>query len=233
LRNEAGEDTHQFSLARFEFASLFRGRHENQVAGPGQQAAVLEGKVEEGRQHLAGEFDRDLVDEIEGFAHRQFVEDLGRSLADQRRHGLDAGAGKHRRDDLALGVVLGRVEADEAGGARRLIAIENGDSAQLRGRGKDLVIAVDGDNVVEPGHRPIGAEFALGRVVNRILCAQALEPGPMAVGDEMLDIGHLKLIQRHRPRAFARIPGEVDRAVGHVPPVALYFPEHKPAWRSA
>ena len=45
---------------------------------PRQVAPLLEGIVEQGGQHLAGELDGDLVDEVEGLADRQLVEDRRR-----------------------------------------------------------------------------------------------------------------------------------------------------------
>ena len=50
----------------------------------GQLAALLEGEVEQGRQHLRGQFDGDAIDPVEGLADRQALEDLHRALPDQR-----------------------------------------------------------------------------------------------------------------------------------------------------
>ncbi len=51
--------------------------------GPvGQLAAVLEREVEQRRQHLRRQLDRDLVHPVERLAERQLVEDLARPLAD-------------------------------------------------------------------------------------------------------------------------------------------------------
>ena len=56
------------------------GRH---VRPARELAPLLEREVEQGRQHLRGELDRDAVDPVEGLAARQLVEDLARTLADR------------------------------------------------------------------------------------------------------------------------------------------------------
>ncbi len=60
------------------------GPGEQEVGEPGQDTALLEGEVEEGGQHLAGQLDGDAVDEVEFLVDRQLVEDLAGPLADQR-----------------------------------------------------------------------------------------------------------------------------------------------------
>ena len=99
----------------------------------------------------------------------------------------------------SLGVVVGRVEADEAGALVRFLPVADHDSAALGRRGEHLVVGVHSDNVLEAGDRPVGAEFAIGTVVDRVLLAQAFEPGAPGVGGEVADVADVELVQRRGP----------------------------------
>ena len=58
------------------------------------------------------------------------------------------------------------------------------------------MVGVHRHDVVPGGHRPIGAELALGREVDRILGPQALEDGPQGVILKALHLGRIELGQR-------------------------------------
>src|SRR6267154_2766525 len=66
-----------------------------------QLAALLERKIEQGGQHLRGQFDRHPVDEIKSLVAGQGVEHPPRALADQDREFVQMRRGEHRRDGLA------------------------------------------------------------------------------------------------------------------------------------
>src|SRR5436190_967264 len=68
------------------------------------------------------------------------------------------------------------------------------------------MVAVDGDDVSVVGHRPIGAELTLRAVVDRILPAQALEPGPKHIAAEEFGVGDVEFIERGCERFGARLP---------------------------
>ena len=83
--------------------------------GPARQlAAVLPGEVEQHREHLRGQLDRDAVDPVEHFVPRQVVEAFGRALADVDRELVEMGRREHRRHGLALRRVPRLVHRDEA-----------------------------------------------------------------------------------------------------------------------
>ena len=95
----------------FDDAGILGGGRD--VGPAGELAAILPGKVEQRRQHLGRQFDRDAVDPVELFAARQFVENLADAVADQAFHPVEVVRRDDRADDLALGVVLGRIHRDE------------------------------------------------------------------------------------------------------------------------
>ena len=61
--------------------------------GPARQlAAVFPREVEQRREHLRGQLDRDAVDPVEGLVARQVVEHSGGAFADQLRQLASASA---------------------------------------------------------------------------------------------------------------------------------------------
>jgi hypothetical protein len=179
----------------------------------GQLAPLVEREVEQGRQGHGGQFLGDQVHPVEGLADRQGVEDLAGALAHHRRHQGDVGRRQRRADRLALGAVVRLVQADERGFAapRGLDLLLLGALArqpQALGRhlqvckhdpaggGEGAVVGVHRHDVVPPGDRPIGTKFALGREVDGVLGAQALEDGPDGAGLEAVRIARIELLKR-------------------------------------
>ncbi len=115
---------------------------------------VFERKVEQSRQHLAGQLDRDLVDEVEGLAARQLVERVAHAAADQPSTGEVLG-----RDDrlhhLALRVVHRRIHGDEHRQLKLAKAVAEHDAAQGRTRREPPVVRFEGDDVLVFGDRPM------------------------------------------------------------------------------
>ncbi len=183
----------------------------------GQFAPLVEGKVEQGRQHLGGQFDRHPVDPVEGLAPGQGVQDRGRPLANDRLHIGQVGRRDDRADGLALGVVPRRVHGDEAGPAQFGPRIADGDPAQGRVGGEHPVIGVHGHDVVIAGDRPIGAELAVAAVMDRRLPAQPLEPGPVGIGAEQLRVTGVEIFQGRRIGLGPRVLGQSHGAVSHGP----------------
>jgi hypothetical protein len=206
------------------------GPGREQVVGePGQHAAVLEREVEQGRQHLAGQFDGDLVDEVEFLADRQFVEDRGGARADHRLELGQGPGGEHRRRRAALRLMSRRIQRNEAGPLLRALRrvaslrrLEQRDAAVFRRRRQARHVALTGHDVVKAGDRPVGAVFTRRRVVDRVLRAQPLEPRPQRVGGEVLDSVRLEVLERRRVGSGPRLIRPRRRHVAHcVPPYPL------------
>jgi len=213
--NERHDQRHECRLQRLGRRDIVASSRpgEDHVRHARQVSPLLERIVEKGGQHLAGEFDGDLVDEVEGFAHRQLVEDCRRALADQRFEPGHPGGREDRRDHPALDVMIRRIEGDEAGPLAALGRIGDHDAAAPRVRREHLVVGVHGDDVVEAGHRPVGAVFAVAAVVDRVLAPQPLEPGPVGVAGEQVHVGDVEILQRRRIGLLPGVPG--DGVVGH------------------
>ncbi len=159
----------------------------------GELAPLLEREVEQGGEHLGGEFDAHPVDPVEGLADRKLVEDLGRALTDQRGHRLQTVSRDDRRDHLALGVVLGRVHGDEHRQLEIFRLFVDRDAAL---RGEHLVMRLYLDDVVKAGDRPVGSGLALRAIVDRGLVAQALEERPEGIVGEALVDADVDLVER-------------------------------------
>lgn len=172
------------------------------VRPAGQFAAILPGEVEQGRQHLGGQLDRDPVDPVESLAHRQVVEDLADPASDQALHQGQVVRRDDRADHLALRVMLGRVHRNEHRQREFFVLVEDGDAALGR---ENPVVGVHVHDVVEAGHRPIGAVLLVHRIVHGVLIAQPLEEGPVSVVAEALRFGRIDLIQRHGVGFFPRV----------------------------
>ena len=173
--------------------------------GPARQlAAFLPGKVEQRRQHLRGQFDRDALDEVEGLVARQVVQHFLRALADQFCQFIQMRRREHRRHRLALCRVPRLIHRDEARivVARRHVA--DRDAAERGVGGEDAVVGVDMHDVVVLGDRPIGLDRRIGAVMHRLFLAQPLEPGPQRVVLEQSWRTGMKILQRRRIGLFAR-----------------------------
>ena len=85
--------------------------------------AIFEREVEQRRQHLRGEFDRDAFDPVERLAVRQTFDHRNRALADQRFERCEIGGADHRIDGLALHGVARLVGCDETRHAARRIGM--------------------------------------------------------------------------------------------------------------
>ena len=173
-----------------------------------QLAALFEGEIEQGGQGHGRELFRDQIDPIELDADGQGIEDRSGALAHHRRHGVQIAGGHGGAHRLAPDAVLRLIHGDEAGAAARagrlaqrlqgpllLGHIREIGQANALGRGEGLMVGVHRHDVVPLGDRPIGAKFAFGREVDRILPAQALEHRPDGVVIEAIHPGRIELFQ--------------------------------------
>ncbi|MET4736386.1 hypothetical protein ABIF73_000525 [Bradyrhizobium japonicum] len=161
-----------------------------------QLAAVLPGKVEQHREHLRGEFDRDTIDPVEHLTARQIVQALGRTLADAEREIVQMRRGEHRRHGLALRRVARRIHRDETLAAQVRVDVADGDAAERGGRGEHRMVGLDLHDVVVARHRPVRPEHRVLAIVHGILAAQAIEIGPERIRPEQLGIARIELLQR-------------------------------------
>ena len=162
-----------------------------------QLAPVLEREVEQRRQHLAGELDRDLVDPVEGLAARQAVQRLAHAGADQALEIGEVFGRDDRLHHLALDVMLGRVHGDEHRQFELGRPVAQSYAAERRARRERPVVRFDGDNVLVLGHRPERAERAFLAMVHRRLPAQAAEIGLPDVVLIEAGIADVDLVERH------------------------------------
>ena len=149
--------------------------------------AIFLRNVEQRREHLAGEFHRDVAHPVEVFVARQVVEDLAGAFANDRFEIHQVARREHRRDDLALIFVLRRIFLNEHRQVELRIGIgaaAEADAADLRIGREDLVIRVGMHDVGELRQRPIRAELTLRAVMHRRFVAQPLEIRPHRVGLE-------------------------------------------------
>ena len=177
----------------------------------GELAAVLEGEVEQRRQHLHRQLDGDAVHPIEGLAARQPVQDAADALADdafQLRQVVRRDDGLHR---LALLVVPRRVHRDEHRQLELGRAVADGDAAVGRVRGQRLVRQLRLHDVVVLGYGPVRAEQAFRCPVDRVLLPQAAEVGHPDVVPVERGIAHVQLVERQAPRQ--QLVVRVDRGV--------------------
>jgi len=213
----------EFGAALFlGFDETARHRCSGRHVGPARQlAAFREGEVEQRREHLRRQFDRDAVHPVEGFVLGKAVENIADALADRA---FELGEVR-RRDDgayrLALIVMLGRVHGDEHRKLEVLVLVAQHDAAFGR---EDLVVGVHRHDVLVARDRPVRSGFLVGRaVMHGRLGAQALEVGPHRVVLEEKRIGDVDLLQRSRIGGIARFVGLVFHgSVAHLfPPPAL------------
>ena len=171
------------------------------VAGPvgpeGQLAPVRPRKVEQDRQHLRGQFDRDLVDPVELLTPRQAVEDFGGALADVAAHPHHFAGREGGGDGAALAGVDRAVAGDEHRHPHRIFVDHVGDGDALRLRREDFGQRFDVDDRLVGADRPIGAELAVGGVVDRIGAAQLGERRAPGVLAEQLGPADIERIGRH------------------------------------
>jgi hypothetical protein len=187
------------------------------IAGPvgpiGEQAAILPGEVEQDRQHLGGQLDRDAVDPVEFLADGQRIEDLGGARADILAHPHHLARGEGGGDGAALAGVLGPVHRDEH---RHLdvafLQVGDGDAAGLRR--EDLGQRFDLDDRLVGRDRPIGAEGAVRVVMDAAPGAQLAEggvPGIVAIQLGPADIERIDDVVgfgRKRSHAASPLRGE-------------------------
>ena len=146
---------------------------------------VSQSKSNHRREHRGGEFDRDLVDPVEGLAHRERVEDLRstRSRTMRLERSSDCGAKPTGLHDLAVRRVPRAVHRDEARRsartANRAAGLEDRD-VPLRSRSRSPVL-LDGrrmsSNFVDG---PVGAVESLSSTVvdGRLPCASRSKIAP-------------------------------------------------------
>jgi hypothetical protein len=173
----------------------------------------LPGKVEQGRQHLRGQLDRDAIDPVERFVARQVVENFAGAHADGVRQLVEILRREHRRHGLALLAVPRLVHGDEAVAAVVRLDVLDADAAELDVGGKDRVIGLDMHDVLVLGHRPVRTDAAQGTVVDRRFLAQPFEIRPHRIRAEQLRTAHVDVLERHRIGFAARV---VDGLVGSV-----------------
>ena len=126
------------------------GLHGGDVRPIGQLPPLVEGEVEQGGQHLGGQFDRHPIDPVESLAARQFVEDLPGPLTNDRLQSLKVHRRYGRRDRLALRSVLGRIHGNEH---RQTVLgeVADADPAQVPFGREHLGIGLDRHDVVVLG----------------------------------------------------------------------------------
>ena len=168
------------------------------VRPPRQLAAVLEREVEERGEHHRGELDGDAVDPVERLAAWQPVEHTRGALANGALEVVQVLGGHDRGHHAALLGVLGRVHADEARPAHVLRLILDLDPAELAGRGVDLVVHLDGHDVLELRDRPVRPVGALRAVVDRRLAPQPREVRPPDVFLVETRVGDVERLERQR-----------------------------------
>ena len=185
-----------FLLLAFNQAALI-GNGGRDVRPVTQLAPVLEREVEQGRQHLAGELDRDLIHPVEGFAARQAIERVTHAGPDQA---LEIGE-IVRRDDrlhhLALHVVLGRVHGDEHGQFEFGRPVAQRNAAECRTGREPPMVHFERNDVFVLGDRPIRPDRTVLAIVNRRLAPQ---PAKIGLPDMLLiqsRIADVDLIERH------------------------------------
>ncbi len=189
-------------LRRFHDAAL--GQRGRDVGPACQLAPLFPGEVEQRRQHLRGQLNRDAVDEIEGLVARQIVEHIDRALTDQFCEFVQMRRREHRRHGLALGRVPRLVHRDET---RPVVAhrhVTDRDTAERDVGGEDAVVGIDMHDVVIFGHRPIGFDRRVGAVVHRLFLAQPFEPRPQRIVLEQPWRAGMKILQRRGIGLLAR-----------------------------
>ena len=137
-----------------------------------QLAPVLEWKVEQRRQHLDSQLDRDPVDPVECFVARQTVEHVADATADQALKIGEIARRDDRLNHLALVLMLGRVHRDEHGKLHVRRPVPERDPV---GRREQPVLHFGVDDVLVFGHRPEGSERAVLAEVHGGVPAQAAE----------------------------------------------------------
>ena len=65
------------------------------------------------------------------------------------------------------------------------------------------MVAVDSDDVVMFGHRPVGTEAAFAAQMDRVLAPEALEPWPKRIVAKELRVRNIELFKRGRTRLGA------------------------------
>jgi hypothetical protein len=158
-----------------------------------EQPAVLQRKVEEGCEHVGGQFDRDQVHPVECFIAWQAVEYLDGALADQTLPVVEVRRRYDRAHRLALRVVFGRIHRDEH---RQLLFIAGREVHQCDAllRRKNTVAGIHLHDVPVAGHRPVAVDagYRAARAVNGILAAKTLEDVARRIVDEPLRIGRIQ-----------------------------------------
>ena len=174
-------------------ARNFRGAG-GDIRPVGELVTLLEGKVEQGCQHLGGEVDRHPFHPVKRFPHRQLVQYLDHAGANKPLHLRQVFRRHHRLRCAPLHIVLGRIHGDEHLKRDIVGQVANNDSGF---RGESLVVAVHGDNVCKAGDRPERAEGAIGLVVHRVLLPQAGEERPPGVLLQQTRVTDIYLRQRN------------------------------------
>ena len=169
-----------------------RGRNVRPVA---QLASILEREVEQRRQHLRGEFDRNLVHPVEGFAARESVEHRADAASDQSFEIGEIVWRDDRLHHLALRLVPGRIHGDEHRQLEVPGPVAQGDAVERR---KRPVVDLEGDDVLVLAHRPERPERTFLAIVDRRLPPQAAKIRLPDVLLIELGIADVDLVERHR-----------------------------------
>ena len=171
-----------------------RGRDVRPVA---ELPPVLEREVEQGRQHLAGELDRDLIHPVEGLAARQAVERVAHAGTDQALEIGEVLGRDDRLHHLALNVMFRRVHGDEHRQFEVAGALAQRNAAEGRTGREPPMVHFERDDVLVLGHRPIRPKRACPAIVDRRLAPQPAEIGLPDVLLIQSRIADVELIERH------------------------------------
>ena len=199
---------HRFALL-FAFDKAARLRDGRRDIRPmAQLASVLEREIEQGRQHLCGQFDRDLVNPVEGFAARQGIERRPDAAAHQ---GFEIGeiAGRDDwLDHLALSLVLRRVHGDEHRKLELGWPVAQGDAAEGGARRERPVLHLGVDDVLVFRHRPKRSDRAFLAIMHGRVPAQAAKIGLPDVLLVQRGIADVDLVERRLFRKCGVIHGD-------------------------
>ena len=172
------------------------------VGPAGEAPPLLQREVEQGREQLRRQLDRDVLDPVELLADRQRVQNRGCAFADQHLKPCEVVAGDDRVDRLALRVVLRRVHGDEHRQGEIGLLVAQGDAAVHDVGRERVVIRLDLHDVAVFADRPVRPELAGRAVVHGRLAPQPGEIRPHHIVLEQLPPARIEILQRHRPRVL-------------------------------
>ena len=152
----------------------------------GELATILPRKVEQDRQHLRGEFDRNAVDPVEARVPIEPVEYLGGAGANVVRHPRHFGRCEGRGDSAALAGMFRPIHRDKHRHTHVAAVLDEiGDGDPAGPARIQIGQRFDMDDRLVGRDRPIGPEVRIRDVVDRRRRAQVAERGmPQVVAIE-------------------------------------------------